>query len=69
MIDAAKSMEIELKLILPGTQAEAAVVDCLRQHKYCVDKISPLKNIGYLHGYYRLGAPEKQTIAPVPFVE
>ena len=45
MIDAAKSMEIELKLILPGTQAEAAVVDCLRQHKYCVDKISPLKNI------------------------
>ena len=45
MSDASKSIEIELKFIIPGTQAEAAVVDCLRQNKYAVDKISPLKNI------------------------
>lgn len=45
MNDTSKSVEIELKLILPGTQAEMAVVDCLRQNKYRVDKISLLKNV------------------------
>ena len=45
MNDTSNSIEIELKFIIPGTQAEAAVVDCLRQNKYIVDKISPLKNL------------------------
>ena len=45
MSDTSESIEIELKFILPGTQAEVAVVNCLRQNKYCVDKISSLKNI------------------------
>jgi CHAD domain-containing protein len=45
MNDASESIEIELKFIIPGTQAESAIVDCLRRNKYLVDKISPLKNI------------------------
>jgi CHAD domain-containing protein len=45
MSDAPKSIEIELKFIIPGTSAEPAVVECLRQNKYVVDKITPLKNI------------------------
>ena len=45
MSDASKSIEIELKFIIPGTQAETAVVDCLRQNKYDVNKMSPLKNV------------------------
>lgn len=44
MSDAPRSIEIELKFIIPGTSAEAAVVDCLRKNKYIVEKISPLKN-------------------------
>jgi CHAD domain-containing protein len=45
MSDVSKSIEIELKFIIPGTQAETAVVDCLRQNKYDVNKMSPLKNV------------------------
>ena len=44
MNDVSKTIEIELKFIIPGAQAEVAVVNCLRQNKYAVDKISPLKN-------------------------
>jgi len=45
MSDSSKSIEIELKFITPGTLAETAVVDCLRQNKYDVNKMSPLKNV------------------------
>jgi CHAD domain-containing protein len=45
MNDTSNSIEIELKFIIPGTLAEAAVVNCLRQNKYRIDKITPLKNI------------------------
>ncbi|MGP8081063.1 MAG: CHAD domain-containing protein [Dehalococcoidales bacterium] len=44
MNDVSKTIEIELKFIIPGAQAEVAVVNCLRQNKYAVDKISALKN-------------------------
>ena len=39
------SLEIELKLILPGNQAEELIIDFLRQNNYSIEKISPLKNI------------------------
>jgi CHAD domain-containing protein/uncharacterized protein YjbK len=45
MNDASKSIEIELKLILPGSKAEREVVDFLRQNKYTVEKIDPVKNV------------------------
>ena len=45
MNDISKSIEIELKFILPGTQSEPLVVNYLRQNKYVVDKINPLKNV------------------------
>jgi len=45
MSDAPKSIEIELKFIIPGSQAEAAVVEYLSANKYTVDKMSLLKNV------------------------
>ena len=45
MNDAPKSIEIELKLILPNGRAEVAVADFLRQNNYTVDKIEPLTNV------------------------
>ena len=45
MSDAPKSIEIELKFIIPGTQAEVAVIEYLRTNKYTVDKMSLLKNV------------------------
>ena len=45
MNDISKSIEIELKFILSGTQSKPLVVNYLRQNKYVVDKINPLKNV------------------------
>ncbi|MFA5309913.1 MAG: CHAD domain-containing protein [Dehalococcoidales bacterium] len=45
MSETVKSVEIELKLVLPGSQAEAAVIDFLQQSGYGVEKIAPLDNI------------------------
>lgn len=44
MSGAEDSMEVELKLILPGIKAEGAIVDFLRQHNYNVEKIATLEN-------------------------
>jgi triphosphatase len=45
MDKSAKSLEIELKLILPGNQVEDLMIDCLRQNNYNIEKINSLKNI------------------------
>jgi len=44
MSEAAKSIEVELKLILPGNQVEELIVDYLCKNNYTVEKISPLTN-------------------------
>jgi triphosphatase len=45
MNDESRSVEIELKLILPGSKSEVAVVDFLRQNKYEIEKIDPVRNV------------------------
>jgi triphosphatase len=40
-----ETMEIELKLILPGAKAESAVVACLRDHGYRVEELDPVRNV------------------------
>lgn len=45
MSEPTKSLEIELKLILPGSQAENLIIECLKQNGYVVEKIGALKNI------------------------
>jgi inorganic triphosphatase YgiF len=43
--DETKPMEIELKLILPGPEAESAVVACMREHGYLVEELDPVRNV------------------------
>ena len=45
MKDRVKSKEIELKLILPGQEAEVAVVACLRENGYTVEDLEPVRNV------------------------
>ena len=40
-----KSTEIELKLVLPGPEAEAAVVACLRENDYTVEDLEAVRNV------------------------
>jgi inorganic triphosphatase YgiF len=40
-----KSTEIELKLVLPGLEAEAAVVACLRENDYTVEDLEAVRNV------------------------
>ena len=37
--------EIELKLVLPGQDAESAVVKYLREHHYTVEELDPVRNV------------------------
>jgi len=37
--------ETELKLVIPGREAEASVVDCLRENGYTVEALDPVRNI------------------------
>jgi triphosphatase len=45
MTDEMKPMEIELKLVLPGMEAEEALVACLRENDYRVEELDPVRNI------------------------
>ena len=45
MTDETKPMEIELKLLLPGPDAESAVVAHVREHGYQVKELDPVKNV------------------------
>jgi len=45
MNDGTKSPEIELKLVLPGQEAEVAVVACLRENDYTVEDLDPVRNV------------------------
>ena len=45
MNDGIKSTEIELKLVLPGQEAEVAVVACLRENDYTVEDLDPVRNV------------------------
>lgn len=45
MSDQTKPMEMELKLILPGPEAESAVVACMREHGYLVEELDPVRNV------------------------
>ena len=38
-------MEIELKLVLPGPEAEPAVIAHLREHGYRVEELDPVRNV------------------------
>lgn len=38
-------MEIELKLVLPGPEAESAVVAHIREHGYQVEQLDPVRNV------------------------
>ena len=38
-------MEIELKLVLPGQEAEVAVVACPRKKDYTVEDLDPVRNV------------------------
>jgi CHAD domain-containing protein len=40
-----KSIEIELKLVLPRPEDEAAVVACLSEKNYTVEKLDPVRNV------------------------
>ncbi|MEI7835711.1 MAG: CHAD domain-containing protein [Planctomycetota bacterium] len=45
MNDGAKPLEIELKLLVAGTEAEQATVACLREDGYRVDELEPVRNV------------------------
>ena len=45
MSDGKKSMEIELKLILPGPEAESAVVAHMHEKGYRLEELDPVQNI------------------------
>ena len=45
MNDGIKPTEIELKLVLPGQEAEVAVVACLRKKDYTVEDLDPVRNV------------------------
>jgi triphosphatase len=45
MSDGVKPVEIELKLGLPGPEAEPAVVACLQEHGYGVEALDPVRNL------------------------
>ena len=45
MTDEMKPMEIELKLVLPGMEAEETLVACLRENDYRVEELDPVRNI------------------------
>ena len=45
MNDETKPVEIELKLVLPGQEAESAVVACLRETGYTVEELDPVRNV------------------------
>ncbi len=45
MKDGMQPMEIELKLVLPGHEAESAVVASMRESGYTVDELGPVRNV------------------------
>jgi len=45
MNDGIKPAEIELKLVLPGQEAEVAVVACLRENDYTVEDLDPVRHV------------------------
>jgi len=45
MNDEMKSMEIELKLVLPGPEPESALVSYLRENDYTVEELDPVRNV------------------------
>jgi len=45
MTDGTKPMEIELKLVLPGPEAESAVVAHIRERGYQVKELEPVRNV------------------------
>ena len=45
MTDGTKPMEIELKLVLPGPEAESAVVAHIRDRGYRVEELDPVRNV------------------------
>jgi CHAD domain-containing protein/uncharacterized protein YjbK len=45
MKDETKSIEIELKLVLPGVEAEEAIVACLCENAYRVEALDPVRNV------------------------
>lgn len=45
MNDEVKPVEIELKLGLPGSEAESAVVACMHEHSYGVEALDPVRNL------------------------
>ena len=59
MTDGTKPMEIELKLVLPGPEAESAVVAHMREHGYRVEELDPVRNVDTLSRHLRLVPHEK----------
>jgi len=45
MTNGTKPMEIELKLVLPGPEAESAVIAHIREHGYQVKELDPVRNV------------------------
>ena len=45
LTNGAKLMEIELKLVLPGPEAESAVVAHMREHGYQLEELDPVRNV------------------------
>jgi len=45
MTDGTKPMEIELKLVLPGPEAESAVIAHIREHGYQMKELDPVRNV------------------------
>jgi len=43
--DGTEPMEIELKLVLPGQEAEVAVVAAMRENGYTADELGPVRNV------------------------
>ena len=40
-----QAIETELKIVLPGQEAEAQIISIMREHGYAVDELDPVKNI------------------------
>ena len=52
MNDGTKPMEIELKLVLPGPEAEPAVVAHMREHGYRVEELDPVQKCRHLSRHF-----------------
>ena len=61
-----KPVEIELKLVLTGQEAESAIVAKMREHNYMVKELDKVRNIDIYLDTFRLAAHEEHACVAIP---